>query len=113
MTCSHILEQSPRDWETTTRPNVVLTVFHTQNIRPHAWKLSEPHNDVSFFSNPGRRFEKQGKLWENLSHSFPCFSKFLPGIGEKPNINVWFLEFSTRGDIYFVRGKLSELHFDA
>ena len=39
----------------------------------------------------------------NLSHSFPCFSNLLPGIGE----------FSTHGDIYFVCGKLSELHFDA
>ena len=29
MKLSDILEQSPRDWETTTRQNVVLTVFHT------------------------------------------------------------------------------------
>ena len=33
-----ILEQSPRDWETTALQNVVLTVFHTQNICQDAWK---------------------------------------------------------------------------
>ena len=38
MKCFDILEQSPRDWETTTRQNVVLTVFHTQNIRKDVWK---------------------------------------------------------------------------
>ena len=38
MKCSHILEQSPWDSETTIRPNVVLTVFPTQNICHHAWK---------------------------------------------------------------------------
>ena len=38
MTFSHILEQSPRDWETTMHQNLVLTIFHTQNIHHHAWK---------------------------------------------------------------------------
>ena len=36
---SHILEQCPRDWETTMRPNVVLTIFHTQSICHGAWKI--------------------------------------------------------------------------
>ena len=38
MTFSHILEQSPRHWETTIRQNVVLTILHTQNIYHHVWK---------------------------------------------------------------------------
>ena len=38
MKCSYILEQSPRGWKTTMRQNLVLTIFHTQNICHHAWK---------------------------------------------------------------------------
>ena len=38
MKFSHVLEQSPRDWETTMRQKVVLTIFHTQNICHHVWK---------------------------------------------------------------------------
>ena len=35
---SLIVEQSPWDWETTMLQNVVLTVFHTQNIYHNVWK---------------------------------------------------------------------------
>ena len=35
---SHILEQSPRNWETTMRQNVVLTIFNAQNKCHRAWK---------------------------------------------------------------------------
>ena len=38
MKLSHILEQSPRNWETTMRQNVFLTIFHTQYICHRAWK---------------------------------------------------------------------------
>ena len=38
MQFSHIIEQSPRNWEATMRQNVVLTIFHTQNIYHHVWK---------------------------------------------------------------------------
>ena len=31
MQLSHIMEQSPRDWETTMHQNVALIIFHTQN----------------------------------------------------------------------------------
>ena len=37
MKFSHIIEQSPRNWETTMCPNVALTVFHTQNMYHHVW----------------------------------------------------------------------------
>ena len=35
----------------------------------------------------------------------------LPGIGEKLNIKVWFREFSTPGDIYFVCEKIVKTIF--
>ena len=38
MQFSHILEQSPRVWETTMHQNGVIKIFHTQNICPHGWK---------------------------------------------------------------------------
>ena len=38
MKLSHIIVQSPCDWETTLHQNVVVTIFHTQNICHHAWK---------------------------------------------------------------------------
>ena len=37
MQFSHIIEQSPRDWETTLCQNVVLIIFHT-HIYHHVWK---------------------------------------------------------------------------
>ena len=72
-------------------------------------KFSEPHFVALFFSNPG---EKVWKARKTLSHSFPCFSNLIPGIGEKRSNKVWFWEFSTHRDIYFVCGKMAELHFD-
>ena len=76
-----ILEQSPRDWETTIHQNVVLTVFHTQNIHFICGKLSELHFNASLVSNRGEKVMKWRKNCEtNLSHSFPCFSNLLPGI---------------------------------
>ena len=48
-----------------------------------------------------------------MGQSFPCFSNLLPGIGEKRSNKVWFWEFSTHRDIYFVCGKMPEPHFDA
>ena len=68
-------------------------------------KFSEQHFVASFFSNPR---EKVWKARKTLSHIFPCFLNLLPGIGKQQNI--W--EFCTHDDIYFVCGKLSELHFD-
>ena len=36
MKLSHIIEQSPRDWETTMR--LRSDIFHKQNLYHHAWK---------------------------------------------------------------------------
>ena len=53
---------------------------HTKYTSPRT-EHSQNHTLMFDFSPiPGRRFEKQGKLWKNLSHSFPCFSNLLPGL---------------------------------
>ena len=73
-------------------------------------KFSETHFVALFFFNPG---EKVWKARKTMGQSFPCFSNLLPGIGEKQSNKVWFWEFSTHRDIYFVCGKMPEHHFDA
>ena len=110
----HIIEQCPRDWETTIQENVVLTIFHTQNICHRAWKIVRTTLQcIVGLQSWGEGHEKEKNYGTNLSHSFPSFSNLLPAIGEQRIIKVWFWEFSTHGDIYFVCGKLSEQHFDA
>ena len=111
MQFSHIIEQSPCNWETTMRWNVVLTIVHTQNIYHPVWKTIR----TTLQSNVGFQSQRESHEMEkncatNLSHYFPCFSNHLHGIGEQWNIKVWFWEFSTHDDIYFVFEKLSELH---
>ena len=91
MQFSHIIEQSSRDWETTMRQNVVLTIFHTQNIYHHVWKTVR----TTLQSNVGLQSRGEGQEMEknfgtNLFQSFPCFSNLLLGIGEQRNIKVWF-----------------------
>ena len=86
---SHIMEHSPRHWETTMQQNVVLTIFHTENIHHNVWKTVR----TSFQSNVGLQLQGEGHEMEkncgtNLSHSFPCFSNLLPRIGEQQNIKV-------------------------
>ena len=110
MQFSHIIKESPRDllW------NVVLKIFHKQNIHHHVWNTVR----TTWQSTVGHQWrgedhEMEKNCGTNLSHSFPCFSNILPRIGEQQNIKVWFWEFSTHDDIYFVCGKLSKLHFDA
>ena len=77
--------------------------FSTHNIYVMVrGKFSETNFVASFFSNPG---EKVWKARKTLSHSFPCFSNLLPGIGEKRSNKWWFWEFSMHRDIYFVCGK--------
>ena len=74
MQFSHIIEQSPRDWETAMCRNVVLTSFHTKNINHHVWKTVI----TTLQSNVGLQFQGEGHEMEkncgtNLSHSFHCF----------------------------------------
>ena len=91
MQFSDILEQSPSDWEITVRQNVFLTIFHTQNIYHHVWKTVRTTLQSKVgLQSPGEGHEMEQKCGTNLFHSFPCFSKLLPGIGEEQNIKVLF-----------------------
>ena len=78
MKFSHVLEQSPRDWETTMHQNVVLAFFHTQNICHRAWKILRTTLCCFGFSPiPGKRFEKQVKLCPIVFLAFQTFSSGL------------------------------------
>ena len=91
MQFSYIIEQSPRDWETTMRQNLVLKIFHTQNIYHHVWKtVRTTLQCIVGLQSRGEGHEMEKNCGTNLSHSFPCFSNLLPGIGEQQNIKVWF-----------------------
>ena len=91
MTFSHILDSSPRDWETTMCQNVVLTIFHTQNIRHHVWKtVRTTLQRIVGLQSRGEGHEKEKHYGTNLSHSYPSFLNLLPGIGKQRNIKVWF-----------------------
>ena len=80
--CSHILEQCPRDWETIMRQNVVLTVFHTQNICHHAWKtLRTTHWCFVFLQSRGEGL-KSKENYVKIRPYFPSFLNLLPGIGK-------------------------------
>ena len=35
----YVLGKSPRDWKKTMHQNAVATIFHTQNICHHVWKI--------------------------------------------------------------------------
>ena len=64
--------------------NVDLTVFHTQNIHHHAWKLSETHFDVFFvLQSLGEGLKSKENYERDLSHSFSPFHDFLPTIGNQ------------------------------
>ena len=107
MKFSPILEQSPRDWERSLHQNVGLTIFHTKYMSPC---VENGQNYIAMYHwSPivGRRSWKVEKYGTNLSHSFPSFLNILPGIWEQPTIKVWFWQFFTHGDIYFVCEKLS------
>ena len=56
--------------------------FHTKNIIM-CGKLSEPHFYVFCSSILGRRFEKQGKLWEKFVQQFSPFHGILPAIRDQ------------------------------
>ena len=91
MKFSHILEQSPRNWDTTMRQNVVLTIFHTQNLHHHGWKTVRTTLQCTVglqLQGEGHKMDKN--CGTNLSHGYPCFSNLLPGIGGQRNIKVSF-----------------------
>ena len=82
MKLSDILEQSPQDWETTTNQNVVLTVFHTQNICHHAWKtLRTTLLCFVFLQSQGEGLKIKEKYGTDLFHNFSPFHDLFPMIG--------------------------------
>ena len=112
MKFSHIIEQAPL--EKTVCQNVALTVFHTQNICHHVWKTLR--NTLWCFvvlQSWGEVLISKENYGTNLSHNFFPSHDILLAIGDQQCIAMYFWQFSTHSDIYFVCGKLSELHFDA
>ena len=90
MQLSLILEESPRYLERTMRQNVVLTVFHIQNIYHHLWKTVRTSLQcIVGLQSWGKGHEMEKNYKTNMSHSFPCFSNLFAGIGGKRNIKVW------------------------
>ena len=91
MQFSHIKEQSPSDWETTMLQNVVLTIFHTQNIYHYLWKIVRTTLQcIVGLQLQGEGHEMEKNCGTNLPNIFPCFSNLLPGIGAQHNSRVWF-----------------------
>ena len=74
-------------------------------------KLSKLHCNASLVFNCGEKVIKWRKLWDKSVPLFSLLFKNFQRIAEPRNIKMWFWEFSTHGDISFVCGKLSELHF--
>ncbi len=56
MILSYILEQSPCNWETTMHQNVVMTIFHTQNVYHHVWRIVR----TTLQSNIGLQLRREG-----------------------------------------------------
>ena len=83
MKYSYILEQSPRDWETTMRTNLVPTIFHTLNV-PMRGKLSELHCNVLLVFNRGEKVLKCRKTMGQICPIvFLDFLTFSPGLENK------------------------------
>ena len=81
---TRIIEQFTRHWETTMRQNVVLTIFHTQNMYEHVWNaVGTTLQCIIGHQLRGGGHEMEKTCETNVSHSFPCFSNLLPGIGEQ------------------------------
>ena len=65
MQFSHIIEQSPRNWETSMRLNVFLTILHTQNIHHHVWKTFRATcYYIIGLQSRGEDHEIEKKLWD-------------------------------------------------
>ena len=127
------------------RQNVVLIIFHIQNIYHHVWKTVRTTLQwiVGLQSRgEGHRVAKSKKhrnpalneshhhhhhllflqLWkvnkwrktvgQNRPIVFLAFQTFSLGLENNKKTKVCFWEFSMHGDLYFVCGKLSELHLD-
>ena len=69
--------------------NVVLAVFHKQNIHHHMWKtVRTTLQCIDALQLWGKGHEIEKKYGTQLSYSFHRISNLLLGIGEKQNIKV-------------------------
>ena len=69
----------PRDWETTMHQNVVLTIFHTQNI--YVTIMENSHNYIAMYywsQIAGRRSWKVEQLWDKSVPYLSYLSKPSP-----------------------------------
>ena len=68
MEFSYILEQSPRNWETTMRQNIVQTYFDTKNKKKSICVENCQNVTLMFGCSPNaeRRSAKLGKLWDRF-----------------------------------------------
>ena len=76
---SHNIEQYSRNWETTMRQNVILTVFHTQNIYHLLWKtVITTLQCIVGLQSWGEGHATEKNCGTNLSYSFLAFQNFSP-----------------------------------
>ena len=81
MKFSHILERSPRDWETTMHQNVVLAFFHTQNICHSAWKiLRTTLCCFVFLQSRGKGLKSKANYGKICPIVFLAFQTLSPGL---------------------------------
>ena len=70
---------------------VVLTIFTTQNIYHHVWKIVRTTLQcIVGLQSRGEGHEMEKNCGTNRSPGFLCFSNLLPGMGEQGNIKVLF-----------------------
>ena len=97
----YALGQSPRDWKTTKHQNAVPTLFQTQNIRHHEWKIVATTLQLIFvLQSQGEGHEKKKNHGTHLSPSFPSFPDLLPTRLEvtyilcRTSTNLWYQDLS-------------------
>ena len=83
------------------------SIAHKKYVSSCVKKVSEPHLDVFWFSNPGEKVWKARNTMRQICPTvFSPFHDLLPAIGDQRCVAIYFWQFSTHGEIYFVRGKL-------
>ena len=111
MQFSHIIEQSPRNWKTIMRWNVVLTIFHTQIFIIMCGKLSELHCKATLVSNSGEKVMKWRKtVRQTCPIVFLAFQTFSQGLENNKTSKCCSESFPRMVTYFYVCGKLSYLH---
>ena len=96
------------------RSNIVLTIFHTQNIHHHVWKTAR----TTLQSNVGLQLRGEGHEMENQTVGQICPIVFLaiqifpPGLENNETSKCGTDSFPRMMTYMLCVEKLSELHFD-